>query len=180
MDTLVLSFTYTPLARIPWHRAITLVMQGRAEVVEEYEDRQVRSARDVFPMPSVVRFLTKVAGYFRRSVKFNRKNVWVRDKGTCQYCGHKVSMRSFTFDHVVPQSHGGKTVWENIVVACGECNQKKRDRTPQQAKMFPLTDPVRPKSLPTTDLLTLWGGDIPETWKDYLGSIQYWHGTLTS
>lgn len=179
MDTLVLSFSYTPLDRIPWTRAISMVLSGRAEVVEEYEGRVIRSAREVFPMPSVIRFLGKVAGYFRRSVKFNRKNVWLRDKGTCQYCCCKVSIRTFTFDHVIPQAQGGTTCWENIVVACSKCNQKKQDRTPVQAKMHLHTAPVKPKSLPAGDLLAHWGDDIPETWKDYIGTIQYWHGTLT-
>ena len=179
MDTLVLSYGFTPIARVPWHRALTLVLSGRAEVLEEYDDHPIRSAYMTFQMPAVIRFLRKVAGYFRRGVVFNRKNVWLRDKGECQYCGHAVSIRSFTFDHVTPISQGGKTTWENIVVACHACNQKKSDHTPKQAHMALRTVPVKPKSLPATDLMTLWGKDIPDCWKDYFGSVQYWHGALS-
>ncbi len=53
----------------------------------------------VFRMPSIVRFVHKVSGIFRKGVKFNRKNVWLRDKGTCQYCGVKTSMSEFTSNH---------------------------------------------------------------------------------
>ena len=117
-DTLVLSNSYLPISRVPWQRAITWVVLGRAEIVEKYDNAVVRSAYEVFPMPSVVRFLHSVVGLFRKGVKFNRKNVWLRDKGRCQYCGDKVGLSEFTFDHVIPQSQGGKTKWDNIVVSC--------------------------------------------------------------
>ena len=178
MDTLVLSHNFLPLTRISWHRAFNMVMTGRAEVLEEYEDRIISSYSAHWPMPSVIRFVRAAVGYFKRGVRFNRKNIWLRDRGKCQYCGLQVSLREFTFDHVTPQSQGGKTNWKNIVVACMPCNQRKRNRTPQQAGMRLLNTPVRPKSLPTTDLSTMWGGDMPETWRDYLGTVNYWHGSL--
>jgi len=179
MDTLVLSDAYLPIDRVSWQRAITLVLSGRADVVEEYEDRYIRSPSTIFPMPSVIRFVKRIANLFRRGVKFNRKNVWLRDKGRCQYCQRKTSLADFTFDHVVPQSQGGPTRWENIVVACPECNHRKRDRTPQQAKMFLRTPPARPKSLPGVSFpIFRWDDNMPKTWKDYLGSYQYWNGAL--
>jgi 5-methylcytosine-specific restriction endonuclease McrA len=178
MDTLVLSNAYIPLARVSWQRALTWALTGRVEILEEYEDRSVRSPNQVFPMPSIVRFLRKVAGYFRKGVKFNRKNVWLRDKGQCQYCGHKVALTEFTFDHVTPRKLGGKTCWENIVVACTPCNQKKADRSLREAKMRLLSKPEQPKNLPGGDFSLFCGGDTPTTWKDYLGSISYWHGAL--
>lgn len=179
MDTLVLSHSYQPIMRVPWQRAIGLVLSGRVEVLEEYEDRQIRSTRSAFPMPAVIRFIQKVVGFFRRGVKFNRRNVWLRDKGHCQYCARKVSLSEFTFDHVTPKSQGGKTCWENIVVSCLACNGRKEDRTPTQAHMVLKNVPVRPKSLPGSDLSMTWGEGMPSSWKDYLGSVQYWHGTLT-
>jgi 5-methylcytosine-specific restriction endonuclease McrA len=178
MDTLVLSNTYVPLGRVSWFRAFNMVWNGRAEVLEVYADKCIGSFSQTFPMPSVIRFVRKVTGYFRRGIRFNRRNVWTRDKGNCQYCGRHVSQREFTFDHVVPLSQGGKTVWENIVVACVTCNQKKQGRTPKQAGMRLLSEPQKPKSLPALDLDRMWGTEIPETWKDYLGSYRYWHGDL--
>jgi len=181
MDTLVLTNTYMPISRVSWQKAITWVISGRAAVVEEYEDRTIRSPSQVFPMPSIVRFVHKVTGIFRKGVKFNRKNVWLRDKGTCQYCGTKVSMAEFTFDHVIPQAAGGRTRWENIVVSCMECNQRKKDRTPEQARMKLRSKPVKPKSLPGVSFPVLsWTEGMPPTWQDYLGTVQYWDGALES
>jgi len=170
VDTLVLSFSYTPLARVSCFRAFKMVLTGRAEILEEYSDRVICSFSTSWPVPSIIRFVRKATGYFHRSIAFSRKNVWLRDKGKCQYCDVDVTIREFTFDHVVPLSQGGNTTWENIVVACPKCNQKKMNRTPQQAKMKLLSQPMRPKFLPTTDL-ALSVKDIPETWRDYLGAI---------
>ncbi len=167
MDTLVLSFSYTPLARVPCFQAFKMVLSGRAEVLEEYSDRIFRSFSASWPVPSVIRFVRKTTEHFHRKTNFSRKNVWLRDKGRCQYCGIEVPIREFTFDHVIPLSQGGTTTWSNIVVACLHCNQHKRNRTPLQAKMKLLSQPILPKTLPATDLSTLWGQEIPETWKDY-------------
>ena len=178
MDTLVLTQSYQPLSRISWQDAICMVLAGRVEVIEEYDNRVIRTVSEAFPMPSIVRFLKTVRGFFKRSVKFNRKSVWLRDKGTCQYCGHKVSMSEFTYDHVTPVSQKGKTVWKNIVVCCLPCNQKKRDRTPEQAGMRLLAVPVVPTSLPAGDIFRGDWGDpntMPASWKDYFGSLQYWN-----
>ena len=179
MDTLVLTDSYVPMYRISWQEAITLVVTDRATVVEAYADRMIHSARQTFPMPSVIRFIKKVAGLFRRGVKFSRKNIWIRDKGTCAYCGNKVRMSEFTFDHVTPREHGGTTRWENIVVSCLPCNQRKANRTPEQAKMRLRTKPVKPKSLPgTVSPLLRWDESMPSAWHDYLGSIEYWNAKM--
>lgn len=180
MDTLVLSQDYTPVRRINWQSAITLVLQGRVEVLEEYADRFIRSASRVFHVPAVVRLLKWAAGRLLarlRGVKFNRRNVWLRDKGRCQYCRKHVSMPDFTFDHVIPKSLGGTSRWENVVVACRRCNQDKRNRTPAQARLRLLTKPVRPSWLPI-ETFRLAPEGIPESWKDYLSSVDYWGGDL--
>jgi 5-methylcytosine-specific restriction endonuclease McrA len=176
MDVLVLNRSYLPLGRINWEAAFTMVFTGRAEIVEEYADKVVRSASEIFRMPSIIRFLTRASCIFkRRNVKFNRKNVYLRDKGTCQYCRTKVPMSEFTYDHVRPRSQGGKTKWENIVVACLPCNHKKADRTPEQARMRLMAKPVRPTTLPGGEGRQFrWSEPVPESWKDYLGSVKYW------
>lgn len=179
METLVLTHDYRPLCRVSWQDAMTAYVNGKVEILEEYSDRVVRTVSTVFQMPAVVRFLRKVRGVFRRSVKFNRANVWLRDRGTCQYCGEKVSKQDFTYDHVIPLSKGGLTRWENIVVACVICNQRKQNKTPEQAGMKLISQPVMPKTLPMLDVGKLWGGDMPESWKSYLGTVAYWEGELT-
>lgn len=182
MDTLVLSQSYQPVARITWQRAITLLWEGKVEVVEEYADRIVHSVTLEFHIPSVIRFLKAVRGH-KRAVKFSRENVYTRDNGSCQYCGNKVPRPEATYDHVVPRVQDGHTRWENVVICCKACNQKKGGRTPDQAKMKLLSVPVKPKKLPDHLRITfMWHPGMPEGWrtwlKDAVASAQYWGGEL--
>lgn len=180
MDTLVLDMRYQPINRVSWQEAFRLVFSGRAEIVETYTDRVVRSARKAFAVPSIVRFVNTVArAFYRRGVSFNRRNVYLRDKGRCQYCGESVPSNAFDFEHIVPKSKGGRTSWENIVVACIPCNQKKGNRTPEEAHMKLLTKPVRPRSLPGMGSAKLvWSEGMPLSWRDYMRSVGYWHTPL--
>lgn len=178
METLVLSQSYEPVARVPWQRAITLIWEGKVEVVEEYEDWTVKSVTLEFKVPSVIRFLKKVFGR-KRAVKFSRENVYARDGGRCQYCSTKVARAESTYDHVVPRTQGGHTRWENIVISCSPCNQRKGGRTPEQARMKLLSVPVKPKKLPDTVRLTFtFQKNMPESWRTWLRSAVYWSEEL--
>src|SRR5688572_2120221 len=147
METLLLSHAYEPVDRISWQRAITLWWMDKVEILEEYEDREIRSVSFAMRMPSVVRFLTAFRSR-KRSVKFSRENVYTRDHGMCQYCGKKVPRMEATYDHVMPRKLGGETRWDNVVIACLPCNQRKGGRTPEQAGMKLRCKPVKPKTLP--------------------------------
>jgi 5-methylcytosine-specific restriction endonuclease McrA len=178
METLVLSQSYEPVARVPWQRAVMLIFQGKVEVVEEYEDRFVRSVTVAVKMPSVIRF---IRGLRRgpKGVKFSRENVYLRDNCRCQYCGIKVSRPEATYDHVLPRAQGGKTCWENVVIACVPCNQKKGNRTPVVAKMALRSTPVKPKKLSETMHLTfMFEKGMPVSWGKFLGDMAYWHVEL--
>jgi 5-methylcytosine-specific restriction endonuclease McrA len=178
METLLLSNAYEPIERISWQRAVTLWWLDKVEILEEYEDRDIRSVSFEMRMPSVVRFLTAMRSK-KRSVKFSRENVYTRDHGACQYCGHKVPRTEATYDHVTPRRLGGETRWENIVIACLECNRDKGGRTPEQAGMKIRQKPVKPKSLPSTLRFTFTQTKgMPKTWMQYLRDVQYWHGDL--
>ena len=177
-QTLVLSSAYTPIRIVPVRKALKDLAKGRVELLEGYADVLVWISSKLFPLPCVVRFLRWSAGKFQRSVKFNRMNVWKRDKGLCQYCGAKVDPATYQYEHVLPKSRHGHTTWENIVVACSACNQRKRDRTPEEAGMKLLRKPQKPKCLPQGNFQLRLGGDVPTSWKDYLGSVQYWTETL--
>jgi 5-methylcytosine-specific restriction endonuclease McrA len=178
MDTLVLNATYQPVARIPWQRAITLLFLGKVEVIEEYEDKTIRSVSFEVKMPSVVRFFRMLK---RRKpvIRFSRDNVYARDQAKCQYCGHRVTRAEATYDHVIPRSQGGGTNWENIVIACVPCNQHKGGRTPEQAKMRLAVAPIRPTKLTDSFRLTFtWDKGMPQSWKNWLRDLTYWHGSL--
>ena len=181
MDTLVLDRRFWPVGRVSWTRALTLLWLGKVEVIEEYDDWTVRSITFEMKVPSVIRFVRSVFGGGRRAVRFSRENVYARDKGRCQYCRSKVARNLATFDHVVPRARGGRTGWENIVIACLSCNQKKGGRTPTQAHMRLYTVPVRPKSLPGTVRFTItYDPAMPLSWRGWLRDFTYWNGELES
>lgn len=182
MDTLVLSASYEPVDRVSWEKAITWVVQGRAEVIIGYTERFIRTVTQVFELPSVIRLLNlvgeKVRKFRKRGVKFSRKNIWLRDGGQCQYCEVKLSVNEFTYDHVIPRDQGGLTKWDNIVCACRRCNQRKANKTPAQAKMKLLKQPGIPTSLKGADTLDPFKGTMPESWRDFLVGYGYWNEEL--
>lgn len=178
METLVLDTSYAPVARIHWQRAVTLLFMGKVEVVEEYENRDIKSVTFSIKMPSIVRFI-KALKSKKRAIKFSRENVYARDSGKCQYCGSKLSRPEATYDHVIPRAQGGTTTWENVVICCIPCNQRKRDRTPIQASMRLLSTPARPKKLPDHFKMTIsWKPGMPPSWRDWLASHSYWNSEL--
>ena len=169
--TLVLSQGYEPIKIVSWQRALTLLFLGKVEVIEEY-DRDIKSTSLVIKIPSVVRLLAAIRRH-KQPVKFSRVNIYGRDRDTCQFCGDKKTVAELTYDHVVPRAQGGKTTWTNIVTACEPCNRKKANRTPAQAGMRLLAQPVQPKAMPAL-VITVSKESMPDAWRDYL----YWTGEL--
>jgi 5-methylcytosine-specific restriction endonuclease McrA len=171
--TLLLSQGYEPIKVISWQRAITLLTLGKVEVIEEY-DNEVRTMSLVIKIPAVVRLLRA----FRRHakpVKFSRVNIYARDGYKCQYCGIKYQIDQLTYDHVTPRARGGRTTWENIVTCCYDCNYKKGNRTPAEAKMTLKSTPVRPEWVPAVTI-RVSTKSMPDAWRDYL----YWTGEIES
>lgn len=179
---LVLNSDYTPLTIINWQRALVWAMkhdQNRnlgVEIIDFYKDDYIIGVNKNYPIPAVV----KTIRYFRlhnQKVNFSRKNLFIRDNFTCQYCGFKPEIKSLTYDHVIPKSlwknkQGSPTTWTNIVTACINCNRKKGNKTPQQANMalknFPTVPNKSVKYLPITTYLFSIRSDIPSEWKIYL------------
>lgn len=170
-QTLVLDQGYQPHRVVSWQRAIHMLFDGKVEIIEEY-DEDIRSVSITIKMPAVVRLLQRVRGK-RQPVKFSRINVAARDNYTCMYCGVKFPISKLTYDHVTPRCQGGKTVWENIVMSCEDCNARKANRTPTQARMALKKAPVRPTFLPVVTM-RFETGSIPDAWASYV----YWNGAL--
>ena len=133
---------------VPLRRALRLVIDGKAEIVEADVGRLVRSERLSIPRPAVIR-LTKfihVPRRFRRQV--TNTFLFARDRYRCQYCGraaHDLKPReSLTRDHLVPLSRGGTNEWTNCVTACSACNTRKANRLPSEIGMYPLHEPLEP------------------------------------
>jgi 5-methylcytosine-specific restriction endonuclease McrA len=139
---LLLNASYEPLGTVGLPRAIRLVWKQSAEVVELDGDRVLRSPNFVFPAPSVIRLIEYIDIRGRRRRASNqRASILARDRYRCQYCAVKGTAFDLTLDHILPRSRGGRTVAENLCVACKVCNQRKGDRTPEEARMPLLANP---------------------------------------
>ena len=98
--------------------------------------------------------------------KFTAKNVWIRDDGTCQYSGKKLTYKSGNIDHIIPKSRGGRTTWTNCVLAHVDINSKKADRTPEESGLRLIRKPVVPKELPIS--LTIKNSHNIKEWDVFL------------
>lgn len=177
MDVLVLDRGFQPVARVSWQRAVTLLWEGKVEVLDSYE-KSVRSVTLELKVPAVIRHLRTVRAK-KKGIRFSRENVYARDGGRCQYCSVKVARDEFTYDHVVPRKQGGVTSWDNVVVACVRCNQKKGGRTPAEAGMALRCKPCKPnKPMGTLRFPLSYGQGIPAIWKAWLRDVAYWHAEL--
>jgi 5-methylcytosine-specific restriction endonuclease McrA len=168
VSTLCLSSSYEPVKVIGWQTAIIMLATGRAVTIEVYPDKLARSARECHQVPAIIRYVSGGWQRARRGVRFSRTNVYIRDKGLCAYCAIRVPKNRITYDHVVPRCLGGRTSWENLVLSCHSCNQKKRDRTPQQAGMPLCTKPVKPRFLPDHRVMMNYERGMPDIWRPYL------------
>jgi 5-methylcytosine-specific restriction endonuclease McrA len=140
MHTLVLNadmqpVSVVPLSTIHWHDAVRIIYLDHASVLAEYDRWVVRSPTVQMRMPSVI--LLKKHQKHNGKVEFSKFNVHLRDKYRCQYCYDEFDFNELTYDHVVPRRDKGTTVWENIVSACGPCNQKKAHRTDMNPHKMP-------------------------------------------
>ncbi len=137
-QVLVLNASYEPLNITSWRRAMVMMLKGKAESLEEDSTRRVRQDTN---LPTVIRLRQFVNVPFRE-LPLTRKNILLRDKNCCQYCGYTGDKLSI--DHVLPRSRGGKDAWENVTTACLPCNVIKGNRTPQEAEMPLKRIPHRP------------------------------------
>ena len=129
------------LVPLEWREWISL------EVNEN--DRKVKTVKGFIKIPTVI-VLTNYDKIPRQTIKFTQKNLWERDNFTCQYTGKKVTRTNGNIDHIIPRSQGGKTSWENCVIAHKEINAIKADRTPEQAGLKLLKKPSAPKFMPVS------------------------------
>lgn len=131
--TIVLNGDYSFLNTISWRRALCLLLKGKAEALK-YTDRVVHCADgSEIKIPLVMRLIKVIRMIYKNRVPYTKRNVMVRDNYTCCYCG---SHEDLTIDHIIPESRGGETSFENCITACFPCNNKKNNRTPREATMF--------------------------------------------
>lgn len=166
---LLLNFSYEALGTVGTARAMCLVFR-EAVFVEEYDaERVLRSVSAAFRVPSVVRLRTYVNVRRRRQASgMKRLRIYVRDKFTCQYCGKRKSADGLTLDHIMPRAQAGHSTPENLVAACVACNNRKGNRTPEQARMPLLTSQHNLRVGLDRVMLCHYAESRPE-WRKYLG-----------
>ncbi|OLE54933.1 MAG: hypothetical protein AUG51_06325, partial [Acidobacteria bacterium 13_1_20CM_3_53_8] len=129
---LLLNQTFEPLGTVSVARAIVMVLKEKVSVEEWDEGRVLRTARERFAVPSVVRRREYINVRRRREASgMKRLRIYMRDHWRCQYCGEKGSAQQLTLDHIFPRSRGGENSPINIVTACKACNNRKANRTPE-------------------------------------------------
>ncbi len=194
-NVLVLNKHYMAIRIVGARRAFSLLFRELAEVVSLEADRysnydfqswcEVSQLRrhfepDGHDWVSTVNFYIAVPRIIRllfydrlprNEVKFNRRNIFARDKNKCQYCGKRYPTSELSLDHIIPRSIGGKSVWENIVCSCTQCNVKKGGKTPKQANMTLIQKPVKPKRNPLVHVHL--GHQRYYSWKQFLDHA-YW------
>jgi 5-methylcytosine-specific restriction endonuclease McrA len=190
---LVLNRAWAPIQVTSVREAISLVAKGSALIIEpgtfqthdlktwndvsraraRFEDETIRSPRLSIVPPEVI-LLTSYQGQGPRSIVFSRKNIFKRDRYTCQYCGAQPGPDGLTIEHIVPRSKGGVSSWENCVLACVGCNKRKADRTPEQAGMKLRTIPRKPS---WKALAHVPSRERRESWEQFL-SRAYWEVEL--
>lgn len=175
-------------------RALTLLFEGRAQVVyespsgsfhtydfgewkdfsveqESREEDQIKTISFKIGIPKVILLLV-YDRFPKKEVKFTRHNIFERDRNQCQYCGKILERKLLNLDHVVPRDRGGPTTWENIVCSCIPCNTRKANRTPPEAGMHLIRKPKRPKWRPFVQVnFTL---NSHSSWRHFL-DIAYWN-----
>ncbi|MDQ3556117.1 MAG: HNH endonuclease [Gemmatimonadota bacterium] len=148
MGCLTLNASFEPLTILPVERALRLVIDRKAEILEVDGARIFRSERARMPCPVVIRLVRfiHVPRRFRRQV--TNTFLFARDGYRCQYCGrHRAALRGRDFltrDHVVPISRGGENGWSNVVTACSPCNNRKASHLPDECGMRVLHTPSEP------------------------------------
>src|SRR5687768_13443641 len=148
MGCLALNASFEPLTILPIERALRLVIDSKAEILEVDSGRVFRSQWEELPCPVVIRLarFVHVPRRFRRQV--TNTFLFARDGYRCQYCHrHRSELRDREFltrDHVVPLSSGGDNSWQNVVTACSHCNNRKASHLPEECGMFPYRTPTEP------------------------------------
>jgi 5-methylcytosine-specific restriction endonuclease McrA len=159
---LVLNQNYEAMSICNIKRAVILIFLGKAELIASKNSKTLNSISRKYPFPTIVRLRVYIQVPYKKIV-LSRKNILRRDLYRCQYCNKTDS--SLTIDHVVPKSKGGDDTWENLVTACISCNNKKGDRSPEDANMILIKKPSKPSHI---TFMKHFVGKIDEEWKPYL------------
>ena len=169
-EVLLLNASEEVLNVIDWKKAVALVESGKA--VQPYsfsKTYKIKTPKGTYPLPVALILLRYVLSPHQSHLP-TRKNIFKRDKWTCQYCGIKTkNSKNLTIDHVTPRSRGGDSSWPKLTPSSAPWNSKKGNKKPKECNMPLLSKPRKPKHLEmqlaavTVELLKLWDRWIPPT-----------------
>lgn len=143
MRTTILNLDYSVISIVSWQKGMLLLLKGVIQPIEFWPDPILSASGDYYQVPKMV--MVKKFIKRKRVLLPKKRNIFLRDNYTCQYCSCE-DPSVLTLDHVVPQSRGGKNTWENLVCACRPCNFKKGNRTPEEADMPLKRRPTEPRA----------------------------------
>ncbi|KAA9345965.1 HNH endonuclease [Adhaeribacter soli] len=158
---LILNQDYSAISLCSVNKAFVLIYLEKAEMLEKADNGFLRSISSTFPKPSVIRLQHYVHIPYK-GISLSRHNIMKRDHFQCQYCG---TSKNLTLDHLMPRSRGGKSSWTNLITACGRCNTRKGDRTPEEAG---LTLKQLPKKPSLISFLRQHATSLDHSWANYL------------
>lgn len=184
---LVLNHSWTATHTVSVRHALRLMFTGAAKAVqpETYETHGFESWAELAVLPDepcirTVRLRIRVPEVIvldhhavtpKPTAVFSRRNLFRRDHNTCQYCGRRPGTAELSIDHVLPRSRGGRSSWENCVLACMPCNRKKHNRTPDEAHMRMLKKPEKPRWSPFLEIPV---ARVRQSWQHFV-SDAYWN-----
>lgn len=161
-QVLVVDTAYKPIKIINWEDAILSIVSNRFSVLD-YSDKYVHSAKDKWYLPEII--VSPRPLRISKRVKFDYEAINPRDNYVCAYCGERHPNRYMTVDHIHPQTKGGIDSWKNCISACKSCNNRKAGRTPEEAGMKLLYQPIEPTN---TFELALYKLRIKDEWVPYM------------
>lgn len=161
-SVLLINASYEAVAFTPMRKAVKLIHKQRAKVEEDL-GYEIYAG---IPFPTVIRLLTYVRIPIQKPT-LSRKNILLRDRHRCQYCGIKFSPSVLTLDHVFPKSRGGRETFENLVACCGPCNRKKGDKLLEECGMTLLHRP-RASNIHTPRFMLRSLAVEEKSWQKYL------------
>ena len=168
---LLLNANHDVLSVINFKRCMKLMFRNKIRIHKSFDDIELRIGKDQkIQLPSIVVLVEfkNIYGKVRRTVDITKKNILVRDDFKCAYCGKHITSANGTIDHIVPKSRGGKHVWLNVIASCKPCNNKKDNKTPNEAGMKLLVQPRVPK-LREIMLKKYVVDSRYESWKEFVG-----------
>lgn len=143
LHTLLLNSTYEPISFISERKVFKMLIKDKVEVLSHW-DEEVAWGKAKIKHPATIRLHHHVR-WIPRKLRFNRTAVFKRDQYSCQYCAKVLIPSKLTLDHILPKTKGGENSWRNCVTACFDCNNKKGNKTPEEAKMPLIKKPTVPQ-----------------------------------